>query len=787
MLLNSLYVILPNSVFEISSVRRMLAIGLCFLVTLCLSCESMAKDPNTSEEDPRAHLGERNVTASKLSGKIMIDGKLNEPGWQTAEESVGFVERVPKPGADPPVLSSIRVLYDEDALYVGVKMEYEAGQPPVAWELRRDNGSIWSDDAITLKIDPRADKRTTLGFALNSAGANLDLIALDNGLSFLTEYDMVWEGATSIDERAWCAEYRIPYAALAFEAGDDSPEPGIALSRDHPARQATDDWTLLPPEFGPASAMHYGTLKGLKGVDGGRPLVMMPYLSLSSLDAARPVGGLDIGNLVGGRVGGDIRANLGDGVWAEISALTDFAQVDLDNALLNLTRFPLLYPERRPFFLNGTDIFSFGTSAAQPFFSRRIGLTNSGEEVPIYGGAKIYSRSGKFRYGLLSTVSGRSPGNAEESLDGIESATIGRARYEINDGYVGLLMTHLQRTENKDDLWETGYGLDVNQRFLNKRLEVSGTYSGLLNSDTSDQESIKQPVSGRAEVKWRGADYQSNLSYLYVDETYLPQLGFVRRPNVSQISSGIDRVFYRPLGLNRVSLGIINTLSWDAHFNSTLDREIAGSIFVKTLDGWIFDSMFGYNDRAVVREDFELSGIKVPVGNYQGPLGYIALLSPVAGARWNFGALYMYDDSFFGGTSHTFRPNLRLSLSRHLRLTADYTYSAFTLPETSNEASVDKVKDFEGNEQALNGGMVITPNVTTQIDLVGQLNTQTEQWLGLARLRWRWLPGSDLFLVYRLKTLRDHLDPNSMSTSSKWRLGEQQLMFKMVWRTDVLY
>ena len=194
--------------------------------------------------------------------------------------------------------------------------------------------------------------------------------------------------------------------------------------------------------------------------------------------------------------------------------------------------------------------------------------------------------------------------------------------------------------------------------------------------------------------------------------------------------------------------------------------------------------MFGYNDRAVVRGTLSFRG-QDPCGNYQGPLGYIAIMSPVAGARWNFGAVYMYDDSFFGGTSHTLRPNIRLSLSRHLRLTADYTYSAFTLPETSNEGDNDSVTTFEGNEQALNGGVVITPNVSTQIDLVGQLNTQTEQWMGLARLRWRWLPGSDLFLVYRLKTLRDNLEP--MSTSSKWRLDEQQLMFKMVWRTDVLF
>lgn len=759
-------------------------------LSICVYMSVTYADPlnNPSLKDPRAHLGERTLSAVKRTSEVVIDGVLSEPAWRNASESVGFVERVPQPGARPPVETSVRVLYDNDALYVGVRLNYDPTEPPVAWELRRDNGSLWSDDAITLKIDPRGDKRTTLGFALNVAGAYLDLIALDNGRSFLTEYDMVWEGATSLDDKAWYAEYRIPYAALAFEAGDMNPEPGIALSRDHPARQATDDWTLLPPEFGPASAMHYGTLKGLSDVDGGRPITMMPYLSLSSLDASRPIGGLTLGELGASRIGGEVRANLGEGVWAELSALTDFAQVDLDNALINLTRFPLFYPERRPFFLNGADVFTFGTSAAQPFFSRRIGLTNEGDEVPIYGGVKLYSRAGKVRYGVMSTVSGLSPANALQDLAGLESATIGRTRLEINDGYFGLIMTHIQHQgdSDSDEMWETGYGLDANQRFFNKRLEINGTYTGLLNSDDSDESSML-PASGRAEVLWRGAEYQSRLSYLYVDESYLPKLGFVRRANISLFTAGVDRVFYRPLSLNRISLGVISTMSWDAAFSSALDRDVATSLLIKTLKGWIFDAMLGYSDRAVVRDDFQLSEIDIPVGHYLGPGGYIGFSSPSAGSRWNFGAAYVYDGAFFGGVNHTLTPSLRLSLSRHLRLTTDYSYSHFTLPKAQGATINSTDNLFQGSEHAVNGGIVISPNVNTQIDLVGQLNTQADQWLGLARLRWRWLPGSDLFLVYRLKSVFGDGQMGGMVSAESWRLDQQQLMFKMVWRTDMLY
>lgn len=525
-------------------------------------------------------------------------------------------------------------------------------------------------------------------------------------------------------------------------------------------------------------------------MSGGRPLTFIPYLSLSGLDAARPVGGLGNDEIGGARVGGEIRANLGEGTWAEVSALTDFAQVDLDNALLNLTRFPLLYPERRPFFLNGTDVFAFGTSAAQPFFSRRVGLTADGEEVPIYGGVKLYSRSGKLRYGVLSTLSGRSPANATQLEEGLESVSIGRARLEVLDGYVGVIATHLQRALTDDTLWETGYGVDASQRVLNKRLELSGNYSGFINSDQGGESDALPPQSARGEVSWRGADYQSSLSYLYVDERYQPQLGFVRRRDVSLFTASLDRVFYKPLGLNRITIGTFTTASWDAQFEDALDRDIMISSSVTTQTGWSADGAIGYSDRAVVQEEFSLAEVKIPQGHYLGPGGYIGIASPTAGSRVSAMTVYAYDGAFFGGVNHTFSTNVRLSLTRHLRLSADYTYSRFTLPQSSTESSMmGDASGLEGevtnDEQAMNGGFVITPNINTQIDIVAQLNTQADQWLGLTRLRWRWAPGSDLFLVYRLKSVYERGE--APASAGGWSLDRQQLMFKLAWRFDTLY
>lgn len=721
--------------------------------------------------DPRASLGQRVLTATERKGEITIDGQLDEEAWGEGKESVGFIERSPEPGATPPVESSVIVLFDDKALYFGIRMAYDKAKPPVAWELRRDVSSLWSDDAITIKIDSRKDRRTTLGFAVNAAGATLDFIALDNGRSFLTEYDTLWEGAAHIGESAWFAELRIPYTSLAFASDGTPPRPGIAISRDHPARQATDDWTLLPPEFGPASALHYGTLEGLKETDGGTPLTLMPYLSARELDAPKAIGELSSSDQFGLRIGGDLRLGLGEGTWIEMSALTDFAQVDLDDALLNLDRFPLFYPERRAFFLNGADVFSFGVfGASQPFFTRRIGLTDAGVEVPIYGGAKLYSRAGKLRYGVLSSLTGL----GEDQ--GTGSSSVSRMRYEVADGFVGCILTHTQdfETENSS-LWETGYGLDMSQRLLSQKLEVSAAYSGMINET---QLKSTPPQSTNVNLNWRGEDYQATLSALYVDEDYAPRLGFVRRAGMTQLSSSLIRVFYKPLGFNRFSLGPSVDSSWDTQFDQWLDSSSYMNAMIIGESGWSAGIMGGYQSRVVLNGGFELAGTQIQEGRYHGPSAIFFVSSPSAGAWVRAGLDYFYDAAFFGGQSQTVSSRVDLSLSRYLRLKGNHTYSWFSLGVGSAAP--------EATEQAWNLAAALTPNTTLQVDLVGQLNTQTSQAVGLARLRWRWAAGSDLFLVYKTKQNTQVTQFTQTGAGQETSQTEHQLLFKVVWRGDWL-
>ncbi len=363
--------------------RRYLAI----IAVLAFAGRLQAQPSDTTSTPER-----RQLRASSTAGaNIQIDGVLDEMVWESTEVSGGFTERTPEPGAPAPVTTEVRVLYDSDALYVGVQMSLAPGEVPRGSERVRDSFGIFSDDAVTLKFDVRTDRRTTLGFGVNALGTQIDYIALDNGQEFRREHDAIWQAETSITHTHWIAEFRIPAPALGLPEREGARVIGFNVTRDHNARLATYDWSELPPEYGAMSAQHYGELLGVQGIGDGAPLALMPFLLFGAPhDGTLPV------EL---KAGGELRLRLGPDIWSEVTVFTDFAAVDLDEPTANLSRFPLFLPEQRPFFLSGVSIFKFGIpSQAQLFFSRRIGLDEDGETVPIFGGAKVFGRTGAPRF-----------------------------------------------------------------------------------------------------------------------------------------------------------------------------------------------------------------------------------------------------------------------------------------------------------------------------------------------------------------------------------------------------
>ncbi len=661
---------------------------------------------------------------------ITVDGVLDEAPWSAAPVGTGFVEREPYPGRAATVTTTFSVLYDADHLYVGVVCSIEPGEEPRALELSRDNFSIFSDDALSLKFDARLDARNTVGFVTNPAGAQIDYVVVDNGGSFRREFDANWTVATTVLEDRWIAEFEIPIAALGLPGDVGERSIGLNVTRDHNHRLATYDWNPMAPEFGPTNANFYGRVDGLIDVAGGRALTFIPFGLAGYTDR-----GGDADYELG--LGGDARMRLTDDVWTELTVLTDFAQVDLDDPVLNLDRFPLFFPERRPFFLTGLDVFEFGIPGfVSPFFTRRIGLDDDANVVPLIGGLKVYGSSGDLRFGVLEVVTGEQDSTAAENF------TIARSRYNFGErGYVGVLATFDGEISNRpnavDNRLDPGWSLGADAAYLafDKRLELNSFWTASLNS--TDGERVDGQAA-RAAIAWRGERLQPSAAVTYISADYDPHVGFVARPDLVQ--SRVDLMWVtRPEGtaFRNIIVGSTAMIEHDAELAQVIGQRGSASLTTTFTSGLQIVAAATQKED-FVREAFEIvPDYEVAVGRYRGPQLSLDLIAP--SARNPSGSLtYFYDGALFGGSLHSLRGGAAVRLGPHVNASASANYS------------VIRFDDF-GTTRTFVGSALfrVVPSTRLSVDFIGQVNALEEKAAGLVRLRWRYLQGSELFLIYR--------------------------------------
>lgn len=698
------------------------------------------------------------ATLISPSQRPKIDGLLNEDIWQSVVWGDGFVERSPTPGAAPPVQTQLGVLFDGEHLYIAVKMETRPHETPVAWELRRDRTSMWNDDAISIKLDPRLDQRTSLVFVTNPAGAQLDFIALDNGAVFSVEHDAIWNVQTSIQPHAWFAEYQIPISSLLIsDQSVQSESIGLNASRDHNARQATDDWSLLAPEFGPFSALHYGRIEGLKGLKSARLLTVTPYGALKT--GTSPLGtGLktkaftDSGIKGAVQMGGEFKLSLSHSEWLEGTALTDFAQVDLDDPLINLNRFALYFPERRSFFINGLDIFSFGKRGrSQLFFSRKIGLTSTGDEVPITGGLKLYGRRGAVRYGVLSALT-------DETTTLNEPARlfhVVRGRYDWGRGSsIGVMAVHRSSPFEEKDHIHYGVGADARARLLDTRLELEGFYGLTINDHQTSNSKATQMLQGSTaglQLSWRDRNFRPTLSFEWVEADFDPVMGFTYRQDYAQASTLLSYALFSPsLSLRTVEIGLESDVKRTANLENDLGNQNSLFALFCLSGNWCFMGS-GQFERDEVTTSFERSGLFIQAQRYDSWIGYLSAYSP-QGRRVAGQFVYQYQHGYFGGWLHNVETQMNLAISPHFRISSAINYARFEIRGFEDEAQIGNIEQrtsIQDQSIGANLQLIVTPSPTLMIDTVTQINSNTASWMSQARLRWRYLPGSDLFFVLR--------------------------------------
>ena len=441
------------------------------LVVLALALH--ATGAGAVEAEPaRALRGVRVTTAP------VIDGHLDEAAWRDAEAATGFTQKMPQSGAPPSDATIAKVLYDDDALYVGI--ECPQASAPISLRLTRRDRNVESD-WVSVSLDTRSDGKSALEFLINASGVLVDG-ARSNDVEYSADWDDNWEGKTWVRDNAWSAELRIPLRVLRFPRADVQSW-GLQVRRYISGKQETDEWSYIPRTTA-AEVSRYGRLEGLRGLSPKSAVELRPFvvLRLRSRQATADTAGSGV----------DFTPSAGlDAKWHPSQDLTldatlnpDFSQVEADQVVLNLSTFEVYKPEKRPFFLEGADLVA-PKLGLQLVYTKRIGrapdqpqlrssspfaekLVDLPEPSPIYGATKLTGRLGpRLSIGTLSAVTGRNDARVELAgggregrlLEPLTAYNVLRLKQDLgNNAHVGLLLTGVTRAESVGDYTQAPSG-----------------------------------------------------------------------------------------------------------------------------------------------------------------------------------------------------------------------------------------------------------------------------------------------------------------------------------------
>lgn len=468
---------------------------------LCLVAFSPALAAQTSQPASRdAHADDPVAVATRTLLPVRIDGRLDDEAWAAAIPITEFTQWDPVEGAPVSERTEARILYDDEALYVGVRL---FDRSPVSSRLGRRDMPLGDSDWVGVVVDSYHDHRTAFSFDLNPAGVRRDALKINDVDD--NSWDPVWEGAASVDSLGWTAEYRIPFSQLRFSSAAEQVW-GIQIERVIRRNQEYSIFAFTPKrERGGIG--RYGHLHGLRDIRPGKRLEVLPY-TVGTADYADPAGNPFRGSSeYGASAGLDLKYRVTSNLTLDATFNPDFGQVEVDPAVVNLTAFETFFPEKRPFFVEGTDIFNFGTGsgAASLFYSRRIGRTpqlsapGAAEALfstTILGAAKLSGKTaGGWSVGVMEALTQREEvrfrplddsGDGRFVVEPLANYLVGRARRDFRSGQssLGAIATAVNRDLDADalraSLRSAAYagGADFRHEWAQRSWVLSGYLAG---------------------------------------------------------------------------------------------------------------------------------------------------------------------------------------------------------------------------------------------------------------------------------------------------------------------
>lgn len=691
------------------------------------------------------------MTAARLSpSAIRLDGRLRETAWQTTSGTTQFTQQEPIEGGTPSAQTRIQVLYDDTALYIGATLRYEDRDNVVARKLRRDAG-LGSDDRLMWILDTYDDGRTAYFFEINPAGLRGDgLLSTGQGTNINKSWDGIWDVETHRTAFGWTAEIRIPFQSLQF----DPQRTAWGFNVQRTIRRKNEEilWAGYPRDEGLFRPRFAGTLQGLTGLSQGLGLEVTPF-GLSTADRSWASGSASTDVSVD--AGGEIAYALTPTLRSALTVNTDFAEVEVDQRRVNLTRFPLFFPEKRDFFLETSDIYEFAPRSSQyPFFSRRIGLVD-GTPVPILAGLRLGGRLGRYNVGVLQVRTREKSGVPADSLtlppEDFTAARLSRHFGEENE--IGVIYTrratHSEAVDAGNDRYFERFqdrhtlGVDLSlgtSTFLgDKNLQFQAFFVGHNAPLRRDTSSLGQRTTRGLRINYPNDPWFAHTSYREFGTAYDPAVGFVFRRGFRRLQPTIG---YQP---SLEGSNVIRRLGFDLSAEYLTDLALQPQTV--SLNATPLEVQFESGDFVGLRlsRDFErlqapfdilgTDSIVLPAGTYATYSGSIR--GRTARYRVLSGDARLQHGGYWSGTRTRLSTGLTVRPLLGVSVGADWTYTQADLREGTFHTHVVRV----------DGSLDLSADLalTTQV----QYDNLSDR-LGLfTRLRWIVEPGSDLFLVYR--------------------------------------
>ena len=672
------------------------------------------------------------ITAIKTTDRVRMDGVLDEAAWALAPAAANFVQQEPQEGQPATDNTEVRVLYDAGHVYIGVRAY--SSQPVVATEMRRDADRLFDEDNFQVILDTFHDSRNGYMFVTTPLGAKLEQQIFDEGegggrggtSNINRNWDGVWDAAAKILDDGWTAEIEIPFSTVRFLPSDDQVW-GVNFQRHMRRKNEIAVWAPIPKAYTLTRVSMAGEMRGLQGVSRGLDLRLKPFLvgGVRDVQTTRTNGTTDAIR----DIGLDARYGLSAGLNLDVTINTDFAQVEVDEQQVNLTRFGLFYPEKRDFFLENSNFFTMGTGQAftstpvqtDLFFSRRIGLSDSGTPLPILGGVRVAGKSGRNNIGALDIQT--------DDAFGVPGSNFFVGRYSrdiLRRSRVGAIF--INKDNINDGHFNRTFGIDANiapTSSLQMQAYAAKTETPGLNGDD---------MAWFGRIAYRDPKWNLYLNYLDIQDNFNAEAGFVQRTGIRTTKAHFGPTPRPKKG--RVKLfEPMYVLTYTTDQDNRLIYRNHHAMLGTTLRDDTFINVFYQRTMDVLDVPFRIRpDVTIPVGSYSMNEWYFTLNTSPGRRLYSRATVSPVD--FYGGS------RLNTSVAGGARLTSRFS--------TELQFNRNDVKmpwgDFLVNLSTLRVDYTFSPRMTVRS--LTQYNTSSHEISNNVRFNFIYRPGSDIYIVY---------------------------------------